>query len=284
MDRRTRVSESAPEPPIYYGELPPGSGLRPFVTCYWHWRVRSDVGPFTHTVPPDGSVSLLYMRGLGFGLMGPRTEPMQVPSGGGRHVWGVRFRPGATAGLDGLDANALRNQTRFGPLPGLEPQHASLTEALASDPGEEEAAAAWEAALLPLFQDTPPVDGAVVRAVSSIFHAGGKLSIADLGPKVGLSPRQLRRRFRTATGLSPKELARVCRVRSSLIEAFFSEEWAALAAAHGFADQAHLTNEYRRLAGDSPERYLRYLRTIEHGGEALRARDRFLQDANGKES
>jgi len=139
-----------------------------------------------------------------------------------------------------------------------------VRDTLMTDPPEEIAAQAWADALAEPLARRPPLDPVVVDAVSTILRLAGSLSVGDLGPELGLSARQLRRRFRSATGLSPKELARVARIRTSLVDALFREEWAGLAAAHGFADQPHLIREYQRVLGDTPQRVLKGLQAIEH--------------------
>ena len=251
--------------PIYYGETAPSPALSHYVSCYWHWRVRPDVKPFTHAIPPDGSISLWYFAGMGFGAMGPQTQPLRVPSAGGHRIWGVRFWPGVAAALLPFSPESLRNGMRMSSAGEIgawvEPARVVLQE----NPTEAKAAAGWESALSAVFAQPMQLDSAVLSAVAKILRAGGDLSVGALAEEERLSPRQLRRRFRVATGLNPKELARIVRVRSSLIEALFREEWGALAAAHGFADQSHLAHEYQRLVGDTPSGLVRYLRTIHHG-------------------
>jgi AraC-like DNA-binding protein len=86
--------------------------------------------------------------------------------------------------------------------------------------------------------------------------------VSTLGDALGLSERQLRRRFADAVGYGPKTLARVLRFQRFLALAAANRagagRWregdglAGLAFAAGYADQAHLTRECRRLAGRTP--------------------------------
>jgi AraC-like DNA-binding protein len=96
--------------------------------------------------------------------------------------------------------------------------------------------------------------------------------VAELGAELGISERQLRRRFADAVGYGPKTLARILRFQRFLALAadeaaqggsgapVASYRWAppprvdlaGLAFAAGYADQAHLTRECRRLAGRTP--------------------------------
>lgn len=74
---------------------------------------------------------------------------------------------------------------------------------------------------------------------------------------VELSPRQLRRRFRTEAGIGPKLLARMVRLQGfiRLAEDRPRESTARLALEAGYYDQAHLIRDFRELAGTTPGRF-----------------------------
>ncbi len=83
--------------------------------------------------------------------------------------------------------------------------------------------------------------------------AGGQVRVAELAEEVGWSRRHLGERFRTELGLTPKQAARVLRFeRAGSLLRQGRADLAALAAECGFYDQAHLTNEWRALAGCTP--------------------------------
>lgn len=61
----------------------------------------------------------------------------------------------------------------------------------------------------------------------------------------------------TETGISPKQLARTFRFENVVTHlAAGSQNLADVAAATGYADQGHLTREFRRMAGCSPTQWL----------------------------
>jgi transcriptional regulator GlxA family with amidase domain len=92
--------------------------------------------------------------------------------------------------------------------------------------------------------------------------AFGKGIVRKVTDKYGWSERTLRRRCEEAFGYGPKTLDRILR-----FQRFISLLWSSrlpfshLAAAAGYADQAHLAREVRRLAGQSPTGLLAELRT-----------------------
>jgi len=80
-------------------------------------------------------------------------------------------------------------------------------------------------------------------------------TIAEIADDQGFSIRTLERRSLQSTGLTPRELIRIYRfVRArKLYRPGIS--FAELALAGGFADQAHMSREFRRIAGTPPSRY-----------------------------
>jgi len=64
--------------------------------------------------------------------------------------------------------------------------------------------------------------------------------------------RRLHRHRRTAVGYGPKTLERVLRFRRAMRLASDTDSLALLAARAGYAGQAHLSRETRRLAGTTP--------------------------------
>jgi len=85
---------------------------------------------------------------------------------------------------------------------------------------------------------------------------GGKVS--SVAASLGVSERHLRRVFREAIGMSPKQFARLARFRHALRAARENSRlgWAGIAAAAGYFDQAHLIAEFHAIAGVAPRALL----------------------------
>jgi AraC-like DNA-binding protein len=255
--------------PVSYGEFEPAPDLRPLIASYWVFRVEGALPEgFAHSVPLDGAVSLFVSRRSGLPLvLGPRTEPLRPPVAEGDVVHGVRLWPGAAAAALRTDVPALRDQVV--PLERVLPGDwaGRFLEAVRHEGDDETTVRRLDAAWAPLVARRADLDAAVMRAVFSIVHSQGQTAVGALAEECGLSERHLRRRFVAAVGLSPKELARIRRLRASLVEALGDPDrrWVELAAACGYADQAHLVREYRRLSGLPPEAFLAHLQQIRHG-------------------
>ena len=95
-------------------------------------------------------------------------------------------------------------------------------------------------------------DAIAAAAASRLAERGAR--VANVAAALGVSERQLHRRMLTAVGYGPKLLARVARLRR-LVE-LGDDALAARALAAGYANQAHMTDEVRRLTGTTPVRFL----------------------------
>lgn len=100
------------------------------------------------------------------------------------------------------------------------------------------------------------IDPRIAAALSGL-QAGR--SVAGLAEEAGHSSRYFTTLFRREVGLTPKTFARLLRFGRAL-DRLGREPgiaWAELAAAEGYADQAHFSREFRDFAGLSPGAYRR---------------------------
>jgi AraC-like DNA-binding protein len=247
----------------------PHPSLRHLITRYIGYTQR-EVPPGVHRGLPSRHVTLVI------GLSGPiriirMPKPDAAPadlaaSVGGLHLAPAliaqeEFQTGVQVELDPLGARAL-----FG-LPSAElsgyvveladlgsPGLALLPERLAMAKGWSRRFAmldeVFRAEAGELAGPAPEVGWAWRRLVRS---AGG-VRIGELAGEVGWSRRHFGARFRQEFGLSPKQAARVLRFERAggLLRRGGWADLARLAVACGYYDQAHLTNEWRSLAGCSP--------------------------------
>lgn len=250
-----------------YEEFEPASGLSDVVNSYWSFTVPEDTPmPFDHRVIPDGMISIAYIRSRYFETMafvGPRTEAHNPPTRPGDSVWGIRFQPGVVKGLFGVSPAALRDQV--GDARAVFPEFAGpLFGRLKTATGPEMAAGMFDEALLEVVKKvgfTPDRLAAAVQCVGETDE-----TVSAIASDAGLSERQFRRRFIELVGLTPKEFARIRRLRRSAIRLLEdSSGWAAIAAETGYADQAHLSRDYARTMGVTPTSLAERIARIRHG-------------------
>ncbi|WP_274628537.1 helix-turn-helix domain-containing protein [Arvimicrobium flavum] len=97
-------------------------------------------------------------------------------------------------------------------------------------------------------------DPALGWAYRRLLDTHGTVRIGALSGRLEWSRRRLVERFRRDFGLPPKAVARIIRFNAATEMARGSPrpDWADIAAACGYADQAHLTREFAELAGQPP--------------------------------
>ena len=131
-----------------------------------------------------------------------------------------------------------------------------LRERLLEAATPEDALSVMEDVLLQQMTGVLGPDPAVIAAAGALSRG---VPVGEVAHDLGLLPRTLRRRFTAQVGLTPKRFARVQRMQR-LVRALDGQsevDWAMVAARHGYADQPHLADEFRELAGVTPAEYLR---------------------------
>ncbi|HEV7750489.1 MAG TPA: helix-turn-helix domain-containing protein [Baekduia sp.] len=230
-----------------YLELAPPPALMPLVACLW----TSHDGEVR--VLPDACVDVVF-EGGSLVVAGPATTVVVAPATPGQRRLGVRFRIGAAGAALGVPAAELRD--RGVPLTALWGRAARRLEdriAAAPDP-----AAALTALTHGIADRLPPPDAADRDVRRAAILLGRGVAPGAARRAAHLSDRQLRRRFDRAVGYGPATLARVQRFQRFLGHAQRTPgaSLARLAADAGYADQAHLARECRRLAGLPPSALL----------------------------
>ena len=246
------------EAPMRYSELPAPPELSAWVHSLWVFSVAEGQGEIEHHVPLTGGAVIVVSPGHEAMYMGPRTTPLITAVRGGDRYWGLHFHPSAARSFLRLKAGSLRDEML--PLSVLGPSVDSSFDA-------EEGLIRLADAALQLAASAVPPDDVVRRAAAAIVHSSGFVRIDVLSAASGLSARHFRRRFVAESGLTPKELVRIRRVRSAAAAAashLGDRQWADVATDAGYADQPHLAREFRSLLGAGPEAFRRHARRIRH--------------------
>ena len=198
---------------------------------------------------PDAGVELVW-SGRGLFVRGADTRAHAVDAFPEQTFVGVRFRPGAAAdvlGLHGAElADARVGVSEIWGLAEMERIESRLLEC--TSPAQT--AALLEDVVSARVRAGP--DAAVDAVVAALDR--GRTPVRELADRLGVSERQLLRRCVDALGYGPKTLDRILRFQRFRTLAARRRDLglAGLAAVAGYADQAHLTRECRRLAGEPP--------------------------------
>ena len=247
-----------------FSEFPPPATTEDWIECLWQFDVEG-AERVQHLIVPDGAVSLtvisLNSGDRYAGLTGPSPVAHRAQLIPGATYAGVRLRPGVAGSILRADVRTFRDV--MGPV---DPPPPALTRLRAAAHAPDRPlldvvsdAARWLAA------DSDPRDEPVCALADRIINADGALALGLSEETDSVSERHLRRRFKRQCGLTPKELARLRRVRAAcvaLVVDGMSLAEAAISA--GFADQAHMSREFSRVFGGSAGTVDHYLEQIQH--------------------
>lgn len=240
-------------------EAPPGRGGpsryeeftagHPVVACTWEGR-----GGWTRdlTLFPDGGVDLVW---TGEALLSVAAGETILRSSleSDRINVGLRLRPGAAGAVLGAPAHRLQGRSvRLADLWGKTATRVETRLARAREPARRRAI--LEALVADRLAGRAGPDPAVLKAVDDLAAPGASVEAA--ARTAGLSTRELHRRFVAEVGLGPKTLQRVLRF-GDLIRRLGDlsagrTRLAELALDLGYADQAHLSRECRRIGAATP--------------------------------
>ena len=243
-----------------HGRRAQAQELAPWIAHYWmvSWDLRGCDEHVQETLPhPNFQVVLEAGRATVSGVYSKKFT--RVLKGKGQ-VFGIKFQPGGFRGFLKGSASLLANKTvgakRFFGNP-IE----DLAQKFARGGREDALVKKANAFFLARVPETDPQVQVASKLVAMIFADRSIKKVDDLartilhkGTGKGWGKRSLQRIFKEYVGASPKWVIRRYRLHE-LVERFQQGgalDWAELALELGYFDQAHLINDFRKVAGYSP--------------------------------
>jgi AraC-like DNA-binding protein len=264
------MAVAAPGGRFAHQRLTPAEPMRGWVQHLWmvQWDLRGATPSVAETLPHPNAY-LVFEHDLEQGNGGALTRKNAEVSGvtrsrftrvmeGRGRVFGLKLRPG---GLRGFLAEPMASLT--GRVVAAESVFGREILGLARELRAMDAAEAMAAAVALYFEaHAPRADAEALLAgelVDAVLADASILTVETLAARSGISVRGLQRLFREYVGVSPKWVIRRYRLHELLerLHAGRAFEGAQVALELGYADQAHLINDFRKLAGVAPEEYRR---------------------------
>jgi AraC-like DNA-binding protein len=212
-------------------------------------------------VLPNGTSEIVFVLGDDRTtpvVCGAHSESFVIETASCPTLLGVHFRPGGAVPFLKLPADELTN---------MQVSLDALWGSLASElKGRLLEARTWTArfrivaaVLLGRLTADPSRHPAVAFALRAIQAAPHAHTIGQLTARIGLSPRRFIQVFTSEVGLTPKVFCRVRRFQRvlELIEREAEVDWADVAVAGGYYDQAHFIHDFRAFSGINPTSYRR---------------------------
>ncbi len=241
-----------------YREFPAPPPLADRFLCLWTQTITGSQGVYDHRVLPDACIDIVFIDDQPPVVVGPWTVPFVARLAVGASITGARLHPGQASCLLGMPAAELLNQA----LPTAEVNgilRSIRLESVAEQPDSAARRLALAKLLFTSLNHFAPVDPAVLAAIQWLSrHPQGR--VEQLSRWIGISQRQLHRRFSAAIGYGPKMFQSVLRFQRLLKtarETAPEQSLTDLAASAGYADQAHMTRDVHRFANIPPTMLLR---------------------------
>jgi AraC-like DNA-binding protein len=267
---------------MYCEEFRPHASLKRYIRSYIF--ISFTFGDFHF--PADGCPGLVINLGepffLGFGqnhmakfvdcrLFGSQTRNLLAKHVRGKtDILAVKFNPGQL--------------TRFFDVPAIELTDTSVTmhdlwgkfgkeleQRLLAKKDIFQIIRTLDDTFIKLLLNEKAFDDRVSVALHMIWSSKGQVRIEALADTLGFSQRHLDRRFLEYVGLTPKRMCRIARFISvfTMMNTTQGLNWADLAVASGYSDQAHLVRECKYFTGRSPLAYLKSRSSPEHAVTTL---------------
>ncbi|MFB9238228.1 helix-turn-helix domain-containing protein [Plantactinospora siamensis] len=239
--------------------MPPPDPVAALVRWFWipEWRIAPGRTSRQHLIAFP--VCNLVVERDGVGFVGPPTRASYRDLSGTGWAVGALLQPAAVP-FFAADPGTLRDG--YQPVPAAD-LHAAVTAAM-TGPGDGpsrhdravRAFAEWLHRTLP----APGPDALLANAMADLIGADpAVLTVEDVAARLHVSVRTLQRLARRYVGLPPLAMIRRRRLQEAAerVRAEPETSLAALAADLGYADHAHLANEFRSVLGFTPSGYRR---------------------------
>lgn len=248
-----------------YQELMPEKALQSIVDCYWISETKSEQ---SQHILPDGCTDLIFnfgnavsaevkeasLAGESISAVGMMTKYRKVVVAPGTRLVGVRFKTGAMSPLTSVPLHKFQdiNIDAEEIFPGL--NESDWDRLVSLESGSQLASELDRLIYRMKSKSDDKVDSIAAASIQHIRDHKGNIMVKDLTDNFGISKRQLERRFRSSIGVSMKSFARIVRFlfTKSLIKAKPEESLLNIAFNNGYYDHAHLTRDFKKMAGSIP--------------------------------
>ena len=251
-----------------YHVYTPSPELQPFIKCFWSLEDEKKEEPVKQRVLPDGCMEMifhyedLYKQYFedGSSILQPRsfvfgqiTKYIEIAPTGSSGIISARFLPEGISPFINMPVTSLENKAVA--IGEMFIDGSSLEKRVINANNNEERIKLIESFLLSKLVEPNTIDAITRSCVEVIFQSQGQIGVVELAGKMNINRRNMERKFSSAIGMSPKQLARVARLQSTLkmLEQKKFASLTSLAYENGYYDQAHFVKDFKEFTGMSPK-------------------------------
>ena len=253
-----------------YQVYTPSPELQPFIKCFWSLEDEKQDDTVKQRVLPDGCMEMIFHYGdpyrqyfedgssiiqPGSFVFGQITKYIEIAPTGSSGIISARFLPEGTGPFINMPATALENKAV--PIAEIFADGAAFEQQIVNAPTNEKRIQLIENFLLSKLIEPHTIDAITRSCVEAIFQSRGQIGVVELAGKMKINRRHMERKFTTLIGMSPKQLARVARLQSTLkmLEQKKFISLTSLAYENGYYDQAHFIKDFKDFTGQSPKSF-----------------------------
>lgn len=249
----------------------PNIDLKEFVKRYWTLDGAKENIPLKNTIVPDGTMKLIFHYGDTYKhhspngeitilpkcfLIGQLTKPYVIEPVGITGSFVVQFKPNGFLPFSSIPIIEMENTAV--PLDILFGEEGvKLGNQILNASSTSERIQLIEAFLLKKLANKKTIDNIVKSTLEIIFSSNGQFSVNEFSKSNNINRRQLARKFSSAIGLSPKQIAKTIRIQSTL-KVLLNQEITSLtdlAYENEYFDQAHFIKEFKEFTGLTPKEF-----------------------------
>jgi AraC-like DNA-binding protein len=245
--------------------------LQGAIKGFWHTKIDFGEWPAGFEIIPDGYAEIIFLFGSTCSmatpgglqplpspfLMGLLGQPIWLHAQSQVEVIGIKCFPWAVFELLGLPAGPGGVRVFEHPIAQLQAPLAALVQA-----GQIAEALTQVKEYFLSAQPAPAADPLLAKAGEAMSAASGTLPVHQVAAAAHATVRTLERKFKQAAGRTVKDVSGLMRfeqVRNHLWREP-TANLAGLAQQLGYADQAHLSREFKRYSGTTPAAFARQSR------------------------
>ncbi|MCS3528935.1 helix-turn-helix domain-containing protein [Chryseobacterium sp. JUb7] len=249
-------------------EFEPPEELSDIIKCFWYNDTDFGEKETSFEVIPDGYAEIIFHFGIGCSisdqgnllklpspfLVGLLNQPIHFHTKGRLQILAVRCFPWVVFDLLGLTSNKNGVHIFEHPIAGLQ----STLNKLLDQCKTEEAINHIKAYFLNIRSQIPS-DSMLYKAGIAMRKANGAIPVHQIADAAHSTVRTLERKFKQSSGHTVKDVASLMRfeqVRNRLWS-YPTTHLAELAVELGYADQAHLSKEFKKYTGTTPSSFAR---------------------------
>jgi len=252
-----------------FSHVLPTHALRPYVKSFWLLERSECLATYSEEyMHPGGAFGIVFNLGDPMRVDGvPVLEPIYLHGtnsvshkmgfAGKVFQIGIKFHIGGAYPILGIPLNLLSNTIS---LDGVINQGMLnlLYEQLCETDTTRERIARIETWLVQRLEQGKNFSQLVAGSLQTILQSEGNFSMVSFANQLNISQRQLERLYQMHVGMTPKHFARLLRVERAreALKAAQYKSTAEIGAMFDFYDQAHFTNEFKAVVGETPHSYM----------------------------